>query len=97
MYVWRRRRFFGSVGSHAPQPKAGRGTPPDEPQPRMVNFNVMRGAVSRLPITQPAGTGAASRRGTLANSRKKFSVVSRAISSNETPRVSASTFAVSTT
>ena len=40
---------------------------------------------------------AAAVRGTLLNRRKKFSVVCRAISSNETPRVSASTFAVSTT
>ncbi len=37
----RRRRFFGFFGSQSPQPKAGRGTPPDEPQPRMVNFNVI--------------------------------------------------------
>jgi hypothetical protein len=36
-------------------------------------------------------------RGTLEKSRKKFSVVCRAISSNATPRVSASTLAVSTT
>src|SRR6185312_8576885 len=35
--------------------------------------------------------------GTLLNRRKKFSVVCRAISSSETPRVSASTLAVSTT
>jgi hypothetical protein len=35
--------------------------------------------------------------GTLLNSRKKFSDVCRAISSKETPRVSAKTFAVSTT
>ena len=38
----RRRRFFGLFGSQTPQPSAGRGTPPDEPQPRMVNFSVMR-------------------------------------------------------
>ena len=37
----RRRRFFGLFGSQAPQPSAGRGTPADEPQPRMVNFRVM--------------------------------------------------------
>ena len=36
-------------------------------------------------------------RGTLLNSRKKFSVVWRAISSGVTPRISASTLAVSTT
>ena len=35
--------------------------------------------------------------GTLLNRRKKFSVVWRDISSSETPRVSASTFAISTT
>ena len=35
--------------------------------------------------------------GTLENRRKKFSVVCREISSSETPRVSASTFATSTT
>ena len=80
----RRRRFFGLFGSQAPQPSAGRGTPPDEPQPRMVNFSVMPAAASLA-------------RGTLLNRRKKFSVVWRAISSNETPRVSASTLAVSTT
>src|ERR1700730_2165144 len=36
-------------------------------------------------------------RGTLENRRKKFSVVWREMSSSETPRVSASTFAISTT
>ena len=36
-------------------------------------------------------------RGTLPNRRKKFSEVWRAISSSATPRVSAKTFAVSTT
>src|SRR6185312_10635306 len=40
---------------------------------------------------------AAAGRGTLANNRKKFSVVCRAISSNDTPRASASTLAVSLT
>src|SRR6185312_5092885 len=35
--------------------------------------------------------------GTFENNRKKFSVVCREISSSETPRVSASTFATSTT
>src|SRR6267142_1638339 len=39
----------------------------------------------------------ASAGGTFENSRKKFSVVWREISSNETPRVSASTLATSTT
>src|SRR6266702_567213 len=38
----RRRRFFGFVGSQAPQPRAGRGTPAEEPQPRIVNVSVMR-------------------------------------------------------
>ena len=37
----RRRRFFGFFGSQSPQPRAGRGTPPEEPQPRMVNFSVI--------------------------------------------------------
>jgi len=37
----RRRRFFGLLGSQAPQPSAGRGTPMDDPQPRMVKRNVM--------------------------------------------------------
>ena len=32
----RRRRFFGLLGSQSPQPSATRGTPMDEPQPRMV-------------------------------------------------------------
>ncbi len=79
----RRRRFFGLLGSQAPQPSAGRGTPIDDPQPRMVKRN--------------RHAAAARGRGTLLNSRKKFSVVWRAISSGETPRVSASTLAVSTT
>ena len=33
----RRRRFFGLVGSQAPQTLPTRGTPPEEPQPRIVN------------------------------------------------------------
>ena len=68
----RRRRFFGLFGSQAPQPSAGRGTPMEEPQPRMVKRKVMR--------PPPAG------RGTLLNRRKKLSVVCRAISSSDTPR-----------
>ena len=32
----RRRLFFGFFGSQAPQSPPRRGTPPDEPQPRMV-------------------------------------------------------------
>ena len=42
-------------------------------------------------------SSAGAERGTFANRRKKFAEVCRAISSNDTPRVSASTFAVSTT
>src|SRR3954467_11797343 len=38
----RRRRFFGLLGSQAPQPSAGRGTPAEEPQPRIVSVSVMR-------------------------------------------------------
>src|SRR4029450_10928116 len=38
----RRRRFFGLLGSQAPQPRAGRGTPAEEPQPRIVSVTVMR-------------------------------------------------------
>src|SRR6478752_10822458 len=38
----RRRRFLGLLGSQAPQPSAGRGTPAEEPQPRMVSVSVMR-------------------------------------------------------
>ena len=51
----RRRRFFGLFGSQSPQPSAGRGTPPEEPQPRivkrMVNFSVISGffGVTRRP------------------------------------------------
>src|ERR1700676_4739302 len=55
--------------------------------------------------TRDAGRGSAAQNGqrqrhavgTFENSRKKFSVVWREISSSETPRVSASTFAISTT
>src|SRR5688572_16848328 len=32
----RRRRFLGLAGSQTPQSPPMRGTPPDEPQPRMV-------------------------------------------------------------
>ena len=46
---------------------------------------------------QGQGHAAAFGAGTLENRRKKFSVVCREISSSETPRVSASTFATSTT
>src|SRR5690606_11472347 len=40
------RRFFGFAGSQAPQTLPMRGTPPDDPQPRMVN---LRRAISRAP------------------------------------------------
>ena len=43
----RRRRFFGLFGSQAPQPVPGRGTPPDEPQPRIVNVRFMRRPLRR--------------------------------------------------
>jgi len=33
------------AGSHAPQPSAGRGTPPEEPEPRIVKLAVMPHAV----------------------------------------------------
>ena len=92
----RRRRFLGLFGSQTPQPSAGRGTPPEEPQPRIVTFSVMPPAVRRAPTAQLTGSGRRGR-GTLENSRKKLSVVTLAISSNDTPRVSASTLAVSTT
>jgi hypothetical protein len=41
----RRRRFLGLRGSQAPQPSAGRGTPPEEPEPRMVTLAVMAQAL----------------------------------------------------
>ena len=57
---------FRNFGSQSPQPSAGRGTPAEDPQPKMVNFGVMRGyAISRLP------PGAALCR----TRRKKLSVV----------------------
>src|SRR5262245_24966447 len=42
----RRRRFLGLPGSQAPQPRAGRGTPPEEPEPRIVKRSVMPHACS---------------------------------------------------
>jgi len=33
--------FFGLLGSQAPQPSAGRGTPAEDPQPRTVSVSVM--------------------------------------------------------
>ena len=71
----RRRRFFGLAGSQAPQPSAGRGTPPDEPQPRMVNVNVMRGRCRR-----PRHFGE--------QAERNSPCVCRAISSRMTPRTS---------
>ena len=71
-------------GSQAPQPCATRGTPPDEPQPRMVNVSVMRRPGSRA--------------APCANRRKKLSVVcARDLASARRPRICASTLAVSTT
>ena len=55
----RRRRLRGSSGSQAPQPMPIRGTPPEEPQPRIVNRRLMRHAVRG--------------RRHFRNSRKKFS------------------------
>ena len=43
----RRRRFRGLAGSQAPQPCATRGTPADEPQPRMVRRQAQGGASCR--------------------------------------------------
>src|SRR5262245_50752303 len=86
----RRRRFLGLFGLQSPQPSARRGTPPEEPQPRMVNFrDISYGG-------QEAAEGLTGR-GVLLKSRKKLSVVWRASSSAATPRVSASTLAVSVT
>jgi hypothetical protein len=36
----RERRLRGSAGSHAPQSPVTRGTPPEEPQPRIVTRNM---------------------------------------------------------
>ena len=84
-YAVRMRRFLGLIGSQLPQSPVMRGVPGDEPQPRMVRR-------SRSPMRQrPAG------RGILPNSRKKFAVVSVAISASSTPIVSASTLAVCAT
>ena len=49
----RRRRFFGFLGSHAPQPSAGRGTPAEDPQPRIVRFSVMPQLSERHLAEQP--------------------------------------------
>ena len=88
----RRRRFFGLFGSQSPQPSAGRGTPPEEPQPRMVKRRLMpRARFAPSPEIPPVG------RGTLRNSAKKLSVVCCAMSSNDTPRASARTLATSPT
>src|ERR1700682_175921 len=55
------------------------------------------GRGSAAEYSQAQRHAVASEAGTLENRRKKFSVVWREISSNETPRVSASTLAISTT
>ena len=40
------RRFLGSVGSQAPQSPSPRGTPPDDPLPRITTSKLMRVWVS---------------------------------------------------
>ncbi len=47
-YGYRVRVVLGSDGSHAPHCPPSRGTPPDEPQPKMVNFKL---AISQAPCT----------------------------------------------
>ena len=37
----RLRLFFGSFGSQIPQSPSMRGTPPEDPHPKIVNFNFM--------------------------------------------------------
>ncbi len=50
----RRRRFFGLAGSHWPHMAPMRGTPPDEPQPRMVKRRVIRQpSLSHQPAEAP--------------------------------------------
>ena len=43
----RRRRFFGLAGSQLPQTLPTRGTPPEEPQPRMVKRMLMPASAVR--------------------------------------------------
>ena len=43
-------RVVGLSGSQTPQCPPMRGTPPDEPQPRMVNVSVMRQPACRAPL-----------------------------------------------
>src|SRR5712675_1557737 len=45
----RRRRFLGLPGLQSPQPSAGRGTPPEEPQPNIVT-RVLMPAVRPLAV-----------------------------------------------
>ena len=78
----RRRRFFGLFGSHSPQPCPTRGTPPDDPQPRMVTVKRHAAAASG---------------GIFENSRRAFSVVIAPSSAGVTPLTSARTRAVSAT
>ena len=81
----RRRRFLGSAGSQAPQPLPTRGTPPEEPQPRIVTVRSCRRAASPRPIGRAA----------FANRRSKFARRERARSRpGRRRRVSARTRAV---
>src|SRR5262245_26102439 len=49
----RRRRFLGLLGSHAPQPSAGRGTAPEEPEPGVVKLAVMPPPASSRRLSEP--------------------------------------------
>ena len=69
----RRRRFLGLFGSQAPQPWPTRGTPPDDPQPKIV--------IAEVHATAATFSGA----GILENKRSALSVVSAAIVCGETP------------
>jgi len=64
---------------------------------KLVEFRRVRGRGAAAENCQGHRHAIASARGTLLNRRKKFCVVWREISSSETPRVSASTLATSTT
>ena len=84
-------RVADAPAERRPGNATGRAAAEDRDRQRHPAGQAWAGAAS-------AALGApASRRGTLENSRKKLSVVCRATSSNEMPRVSASTLAVSTT
>ena len=73
-------------GSQAPQPSAGRGTPSDEPQPRIVKLSCVMPSCCGAPAAAPCRTAGRSSRWSGARSR---SASRRA--------TSASTLAVSTT